>query len=385
MALTATTNTAANTSLRYLSQNNAMASSSLAKLSSGSRIVKASDDAASLAVGTKIKADVAALRQAQNNASQASSVLQVADGALSQVSDILMRMKALSVQSQSGSVSDNERNFLDKEFQALSSQIDDIATQTKFNGTALLNGDTGVTIGVTTAANWGGVHISGTADVFEDTTGANTATLTYTTATGQFDYLDEAGVTHSATIANTGPATGTVVFEGTGVSLNLDAFDATADVAADDLIITFNDVSFQVGVASTDTIEVGLDDIRTTQLGNVSTGTLADADGAGVGTGQANIRTQAGAATAGSILDNAISQINEDRANVGSLGSRFEFASANLATSIENLDAARSTLLDVDMAAEMSNFSSKQVLMQASVAMLAQANQMPQQLLRLLN
>ena len=384
MALTASTNTTANTALRYLDRNNMDAASSLSKLSAGSRIVKASDDAAGLAVGTKLKADVAALRQAQLNAGNASSLLQVADGALSQVTDILIRMKALSVQSQSGSISDNERNFLDKEFQALSSQINDIATQTKFNGQSLLNGDTGVTIGVTTAANWGGVHISGTADVFEDTTGANTATLTYTTATGQFDYLDEAGVTHSATIANTGPFTGTVVLEGTGVSLNLDAFDATADVAADDLIITFNDVSFQVGVASTDTIEVGLDDIRTANLGNVSTGTLADADGAGVGTGQANIRSQAGAIAAGDILDNAISQINDDRASVGSMISRFEFASANLATSVENLDAARSTLLDVDMAAEMSNFSSKQVLMQASVAMLAQANQMPQQLLRLL-
>ena len=146
MALTGTTNTSANTALRYLSQNNAAASSSLAKLSSGSRIVKASDDAASLAVGTKIKADVTALKQAQVNAGQASSVLQVADGALSQTSDILMRLKALSVQAQSGSVSDNERNFLDKEFSALVDQIDDIANQTKFNGQTLLNGDKGVTI-----------------------------------------------------------------------------------------------------------------------------------------------------------------------------------------------------------------------------------------------
>ncbi|MCB1833969.1 MAG: hypothetical protein KDH19_11130 [Geminicoccaceae bacterium] len=96
------------------------------------------------------------------------------------------------------------------------------------------------------------------------------------------------------------------------------------------------------------------------------------------------MRTKEGAIAAGDILDNAIAQINEDRSNVGAMISRFEFASANLATSIENLDSARSTLMDVDMASEMSNFSSKQVMMQASVAMLAQANQMPQQLLKLL-
>ena len=391
MALTATTNTSASTALRYLDRNNSMASSSLAKLSSGSRIVKASDDAASLAVGTKIKADVTALQQAKVNAGQAASLLQVADGGLSQVSDILLRMKALSVQAQSGSVSDNERIFLDKEFQALSSQINDIATQTKFNGQTLLNGETGVT--VAGVADIAGVHISGTADVVTGTGTANlayTTTGTGTTAVGTFTYTDQAGATFTTTVSGT-DATSTaldaaVVFEGTGVSLSLDNFDASTSVTgtAGDLAITNNEVSFQVGVSSSDTIEVGLDDVQVAQLGNVSTGTLADADGAGAGTGAANIRTQAGAIAAGDILDNAISQINEDRANVGAMISRFEFASANLATSIENLDAARSTLMDVDMASEMSNFSSKQVMMQASVAMLAQANQMPQQLLRLL-
>ena len=385
MALTASTNTSASTALRYLDRNNTAASSSLSKLSSGSRIVKASDDAASLAVGTKIKADVTALQQAKVNAGQAASLLQVADGGLSQVSDILLRMKALSVQAQSGSVSDNERIFLDKEFQALADQIDDIATQTKFNGQTLLNGDTGVAI--TAATDIAGMHISGTADVV---TGTGTANLAYatagtgTTAVGTFTYTDQAGDTFTATIAASATSLDTaVVFEGTGVSLALDNFDASASTSSD-LTVNSNDVSFQVGVASSDTIEVGIDDIRIATLGNVSTGTLADADGAGAGTGRANIRTQEGAVAAGDILDNAISQINEDRANVGAAISRFEFASANLATSIENLDAARSTLMDVDMAAEMSNFSSKQVMMQASVAMLAQANQMPQQLLRLL-
>ena len=102
--------------------------------------MRASDDAASLAVGTKLKADVNALRQAQVNASHGSSVLQVADGALQQVSDILIRMKALSTQAVSGSISDTERGYLDSEFTELATQLDDIATQTKFNGTALLDG-----------------------------------------------------------------------------------------------------------------------------------------------------------------------------------------------------------------------------------------------------
>src|SRR5687768_15219637 len=119
MALTGTTNTAANTALRYLAINNSSASSSLAKLSSGSRIVKASDDAASLAIGTKLKADVTALKQAAVNAGQATSLLQVADGGMARIGDILQRMKALAVQAQSGSVTDNERTFLNQEYQGL--------------------------------------------------------------------------------------------------------------------------------------------------------------------------------------------------------------------------------------------------------------------------
>ena len=114
MALSVATNTSAATAHRYLRTNDMEASRSLAKLSSGSRIVRASDDAASLAVGTKLKADVAALKQAQVNASQGQSVLQVADGAAQQVSDILIRMKALATQAVSGSISDTERGYLEQ-------------------------------------------------------------------------------------------------------------------------------------------------------------------------------------------------------------------------------------------------------------------------------
>ena len=273
MSLSAATNTTANTALRYLSQNSAASANSLAKLASGSRIVKASDDAASLAVGTKLRADVTALKQAQVNTSQASSLLQVADGGLGQTTEILMRMKALAAQSMSGQVSDDERAFIDAEYQQLVEQVADIGTQTTFNGTKLLDG----------------------------------------------------------------------------------AYDE----------------DFVVGVSKDDIIAVKLDDA------GFDLATLKGTLGA--------VATAAGAGTAMDAIDDAIADVNEARANLGAFISRFEYAGANIATSVENLDAARSVLLDVDMAAEMSNFSSKQVMMQASVAMLAQANQQPQQLLRLLN
>ncbi len=278
MSLSAATNTTANTALRYLQQNSAASASSLAKLSSGSRIVKASDDAASLAVGTKIRADITALKQAQVNTSQATAVLQVADGALNQTTDVLMRMKALAAQASSGQVGATERGFINAEYQQMQSQLTDIGNMTTFNGTKLLDG-------------------------------------------------------------------------------------------------TYKQ-SFVVGVAAADDIEV---DMLTATGAGFNVGGIATTLSA------KNLLLPADAGDASALLDTAITNVNTARANIGAYMSRFDSAGATIANTVENLDAARSTLLDVDMAAEMSNFSSKQVMMQASVAMLAQANQQPQQLLRLLN
>ena len=273
MALSVATNTSAATAHRYLKANDMEASRSLAKLSSGSRIVRASDDAASLAVGTKLRADVNALRQAQVNASHGSSVLQVADGALQQVSDILIRMKALATQAVTGSISDTERGYLDSEFGELATQLDDIAAQTKFNGDALLDGAFSADFAVGTDATNDVINVAITQDM-----------------------------------------------SSTGLALNASAIDTIAN-----------------------------------------------------------------AQTASTAIDTAIGNVLSARATLGAQMSRFDFVSANLATSVENIDAARSTLLDVDVAAEMANYSSRQVVMQASVAMLAQANQMPQNLLKLLS
>ena len=112
------TNIAANSAVRYLNINSASQTSSLSKLASGSRITQASDDAAGLAISTKISSDVTALRQAATNASHGVAVLQTADGGAANISDILQRMKALASQAASGTVGDTERGFIDTEFQA---------------------------------------------------------------------------------------------------------------------------------------------------------------------------------------------------------------------------------------------------------------------------
>src|SRR3546814_20742166 len=131
---TVTTNTAANSALRFLNYNAMMSGNSVSKLASGSRIVKASDDAAGLAIGTRLLAAVTVLRQSAVNASQGASVLQVADGGLARIVAVLQRMKAMSAQSLSGVPSNTDRGFIDAEFHLLRQEIQALAQPPPLNG-----------------------------------------------------------------------------------------------------------------------------------------------------------------------------------------------------------------------------------------------------------
>ncbi|NJO37521.1 MAG: flagellin, partial [Rhizobiales bacterium] len=193
MPLNVVSNYAANVAHRNLQMNDASASSSLAKLSVGKRVVTARDDAASLAIGQRLNAEVMGLRQAVVNSGQANSMLQIADGAMSTASDILTRMKVLAIQSSSANLSETERDFLDTEYQALMAEIDRIADDTDFAGTRLLDG----TVQITAAAGFaatngvaaitaqgvdGGTVASGVVYSIAFATAATGGTFTVTTA-----------------------------------------------------------------------------------------------------------------------------------------------------------------------------------------------------------
>ena len=268
------TNMAANTAVRYLNENAASQSASLAKIASGSRINKASDDAAGLAISAKISSDIASLQQASTNSTQAVAVLQTADGGAANISDILTRMKSLASQSSSGTVTDTERTYLNDEFEQLLEEVDGIASGTRYNGTSLLDGNSDFTTGV----------------------------------------------------------------------------------------------NVLVGTDSADSIQIKIDDLSSASL---SIGAL-------------DITTQSGADSALTDLDSAISAVSSARASIGAQESRFEFRANALASTEENLTSAKSTITDVDVAAEQAKLSSAEVKTQAAVAAAAQANQMPQYLLSLL-
>ena len=379
MPLNVVSNYAANVAHRNLAMSDSDAANSLARLSIGKRVVSARDDAASMAIGSRMNAEVHGLKQAVVNAGQANSMLQIADGAMSTVSDILTRMKTLSIQASSENLGATEREFLDVEFQALLSEIDRVADDTDFNGTQLLDGE----IDVTQSANLGtadgvaglsaqGVDTNGTFTIAYDGTNSFTVSdgANNYTATISADALDTNGaLTRSTTLQLTSTA-------GAGsltVSLNT-AFDATTSVGAEAFTVagtTQLSLAFKLGSGTEtyDSLSFTLDSVSVTGLGM---------------TGTESIDTAANAEAALEAVNTAINNLNEFRANVGAAQNRLDFASDNLSISIENAEAARSTLLDLDIAAEMTNFTSKQVLMQSGVAMLAQANQLPQNLLRLL-
>ena len=274
MALNVTSNFSAGIAHRNLRKSNAALALAMAKLSAGRRVLSAKDDAAALAIGSRLGAEVSGLVQAQSNAGQASSMLQVADGGMAGINDILTRMKTLSVQAGSGHLSATDRTALNTEFQSLASEVDRIAADTDFAGTNLLDGS---------------------AD--------------------------------------------TVSFKvGTGTS-----------AAADDISVSLSD-------ASTAALSIsGLD-----------------------------ISTQAGADAANAAIGNAVNSVQTIRAGIGASGNRLEYAARNIATTIENTEAARSSLIDLDVASEMSNLAGKKTLMLAGIAMLGQAHQSSKSLVNLL-
>lgn len=384
MPLNVISNFAAQVAHRNLMASDMQATSSLAKLSAGTRVLAAKDDAASLAIGSRLNLEVNALKQASVNAGQAVSMLQIADGAMAKVNDILTRMKTLAVQSGSGQLSSTERSLLNTEFVALRTEIDRIAKDTEFSGTKLVNGSQTINSqpsGFQVGDNVSSINLQGF-DLGSVTSNADYS-LSYTSAGDTFTFTN--GTTnYTGAIDNSQLTGGTldnalvVTLRNSGsdatVTLNLDAgFNANATAAAVAVTIlgsATQSFTYKVGTGTTaaeDEISISINSVTITNLAistaDVSTSTTADA--------------------ASTAISNAVDTVNTARATVGANQNRLEFASSNISIAIENTEAARSSLMDLDVAQEMSNFVSKQILIQAGVSMLAQANQLPQGLLRL--
>ncbi len=269
MGLRINTNVASLTAQKNLARTQGALERSLDRLSSGLRITRAGDDAAGLAISESLRAQIRGLAQAQRNANDGISVIQTGEGALNEISNLLIRLRELAVQSSSdGSVSNSERSFLQNEFQALQGEITRIANATQFGGRTLLDGS-----------------------------------------------LSSSGLT------------------------------------------------FQVGIfnnASVDRLTMTIGDARASALG--------------VGTAQAAVSTAAAAQASLTTIDAALTSVSTIRGNLGGVQNRLQSTVNNLAVSMENLSAANSRIRDVDVAAETAALTRAQVLQQAGIAVLAQAN-----------
>ncbi|MBI3792857.1 MAG: flagellin [Gemmatimonadetes bacterium] len=359
------TNVAAMAAARNLGlvQNEVQKSSE--KLSSGFRINHASDDAAGLGIANKLRSDIRAYTQASRNAEQANSVYNIAEGAAQSIQSMLERMKELAAQSASDSVDSAGRTRVNAEFQALKNEIDRTVNTTKFQGNTLLNGAFGASVtGGTALAAGGGVYSVGL---------SGAATGTYTIAAGSGVATLSSGSV-SQTLAVSDGAIQSLNFSTLGVTINTDSSVLQATITGKTVIVGGGAGTFLVGASGSYTTN----DVLTI------TGSSLDLRTATLGVGSSAADTLSNAQTALAAIDTAIGNVNTALGVIGAGQSRISNATDNLKTVISNYSAAESTIRDLDMADEMVKFSKNQILAQAGTAMLAQANQAGQGILKLL-
>lgn len=276
MGLRIATNVASQTVQKNLKEVSNQGNAELERLSSGKRITKAADDAAGLAISTNLEAQTKGLRQATRNANDGISLVQTAEGGLNEATNILVRLRELTIQASSDTVGETERGFLDKEYQQLVTEIDRIAASTTFNGTQLLNG------------------------------------------------------------------------EGKG------------------------SMDFQVGAFAGEQNRITFDSGE------------SDASSSSIGVSGTGISDKDGALDAIEQVDGAIEKVSSMRANLGSIQSRLQSTVKNLEVQTINQDAARSVIQDVDVASSSAALASNNVVKNAAVSTLSQANQIPMSALRLI-
>jgi flagellin len=371
MSLTIQNNIAAMDAHRQLQISDAGLTQSLERLSSGYRINKAADDAAGLSISMQMNADIASYNMASQNAAEATSLLQVAEGATDQISNMLTRLKELATEASSSNNSGN-LDKINAEGNQLIDEIDRIAKVTQYSGTNLLDGTFGVTVsGGTMAASVGlssatGLQSATTYNVVVATNGSNFNITVSATIGGQqvSQTLDNVAKPSSG-------ATSDVNFAALGLTLTLN--DNLAASAAENITSSTATASnFQIGAQNNGDNRIGI------LLGDVK---ATSANGLNLSKDQLLSATNAQAFMDG--VDSAISTLASRRGTIGAAQNRLGYASANLSTTIENVQSAESTIRDADMASEMTSFTKYQILKQAGTSMLAQANAAPQSLLSL--
>ena len=398
MAMTINTNVVSLNSQRNLSLSGGSLATSMQRLSSGLRVNSAKDDAAGLAIAERMNAQTKGLAVAARNANDGISLAQTAEGALGKVGDMLQRMRELAVQSSNATNSSTDREALQAEVSQLTAEIDRVAKTSSFNGTKLLNGNFAGAVFQVGASAGDNITVGGL-------TNATAAGLTgndvkFVAISQEItDSTDTANDTLAEVmpIAGLGASIPANTITVNGVQLGAIAAASSAEERLGQVVAAINEKTADHGVTafigSNDDGEVVLElrstkdltitgaTVATMGLANVAATTATAPTG---GLTDVSVSTQAGAWEALQRIDGAIDQVNAARGDLGALQTRFEKTVENIDIQNENISAARGRIVDADFAAETANLSRSQILQQAGTAMVAQANQLPQNVLSLL-
>lgn len=375
------TNVMALNAQNMLSKNQNSVEKSVGRLSSGLRINGASDDAAGLAISEKMRAQIKGLDKAQANAQDGISLLQTAEGALQQTTDILQRMRELVIKAQNtGVLTEDDRTSITNELSTLRDEIDRIGVSTTFNGKKLLDGEMGVKLETKNLTNL----------TYADVSNANastTYTFSYDSTNKKMKVTwNEGGETKTSysteTYASTSASvSGNVTFQEAGIVLDYGTEVTVSDAITGDTLVTSDEsqgrkADFKIGANtySQDLLSVGIGDMTSKGLNRANHTDKFTVD----------ISSREKADETLEAIDYAISKVTEQRTKLGTVQNRMEYAANNLSTTQENLTAAESRIRDVDMAEEMVAYTKNSILNESAMAMLAQANKQPEKILTLL-
>ncbi len=376
-----------------LSMNAMSLSQSVNRLSSGLQINTAADNAAGYAMSNDLMAQIGGVNQASQNAQDGISMLQTAQGALNSVTSILQTMNQLAVQASNGTLSSTDLSNINAELQQLSSQINNISTQTTFNGLTLLNGSLSTSLAATSNIQDGFVVASGSNTAVSEVDVSQAASgTTYTLASGAGNTLQLSGTVNGNTVSQT--ITVNAIAAGQSESLNFGqlgvnitvssvAGETAANVVAGltgKTVVTASggsgSANLQVGPAASDTMTVAFQSIG-----------MTSANMSALNTALSNFNSSQSVANAQALITavtGALDNVNTFAGSLGAYQNRLQDTINNLNTMSQNLSASNSRIRNVDVASEMVNFTNEQILQQAGVAVLAQANQLPGMVLKLI-
>ncbi len=365
----------ANNSLNRTDKN---IQNSLARLSSGLKVVNPKDNPSGLAMAKRMNAQIKGVNQANNNANDGVSIIEIADGTMSEISEMLQRMNELAVKAANGTMLDSDREMIDQEIQQLKTEITRISKETSFNGQPILDGSfdlRGYTSDIdmkvayySDTVKYGQYEITSLAVDFDDEGHITNASGFVGNLTTVPAFPADADITafdgNTITISNDG-----------GFELKIEAYAGTTAVPGSR---TFSNITLELEGFGAMDMQIGANEGQ--QLGiRIPRMSLEN-----MGIANIDVKTEVGSQDSIEKIKAAMRYVSSARANLGAYQNRLEHTISTLDITEENMTAAYSRIMDVDMAEEMTEYTTLQILSQASTSMLAQANERPSQVLQLL-